>query len=257
MEFKVLAIGDVVAEQGLSHLERHLRRVQREEKIDFTVVNGENASGVGITPDQARFLYQAGADVITLGNHAMGRPQIANFLDEADYILRPANFANRAPGRGHGIYDMGRFQVGVINLIGRCDLYWQGENPFTVADGILKEGKPTFTLLDFHAQATSEKLAMGYFLDGRISAMWGTHTHVPTADERIYPKGTGYISDLGMTGPIESVLGVKPEQSVESFLGGFPGRYMTPDGACKLQGAIFTLDSDTGLCTSVKRIDIR
>ncbi|WP_409968300.1 TIGR00282 family metallophosphoesterase [Bengtsoniella intestinalis] len=257
MEFKVLAIGDVVAEQGMAHLERHLRQVQRAEKIDFTVVNGENTSGVGITPDEARRLYQAGADVITLGNHAMGKRQIANFLDDASYILRPANFSGRAPGRGHGIYDLGRFQVRVINLIGRCDLYWQGENPFTVADAILKEGKPTFTLLDFHAQATSEKLAMGYYLDGRISAMWGTHTHVPTADERVYPKGTGYISDLGMTGPIESVLGVRPEQSVESFLGGFPGRYESPTGACKLQGAIFTLESETGLCTSVKRIDIR
>lgn len=257
MEFRVLAIGDVVAESGLSHVERHLRQIQRQEKIDFTVINGENTAGVGIYPEDARRLYQAGADVITLGNHAMGKRQIAHFLDETPYILRPANFTNRAPGRGWGVYDMGRFQVRVINLIGRCDLHWGGDNPFTVVDAILKESKPTFTLLDFHAQATSEKLAMGYYVDGRISAMWGTHTHVPTADERVYPKGTGYITDLGMTGPIESVLGVRPEQSVESFLGGYPGRYESPEGGCKLQGAVFTLDSETGLCVDVKRIDVR
>ena len=117
--------------------------------------------------------------------------------------------------------------------------------------------KPTFTLLDFHAQATSEKLALGYYLDGRISAMWGTHTHVPTADERVMPKGTGYITDLGMTGAIESVLGIPPEQSIESFLGGLAGRYRFADGPCKAQGCIFTLDSDTGLCTAVERVDIR
>lgn len=257
MEFRVLAIGDVVMEPGMAHLERHLRQVQRQENINFTVVNGENAAGVGLLPDDARRLYQAGADVITLGNHAMAKRKIFNLLDDADYILRPANFTGRAPGRGYGTYDLGRFQVRVINLIGRCDLYWQGDNPFTVVDNILKQDKPTFTLVDFHAQATSEKLAMGYHLDGRVSALWGTHTHVPTADERVYPKGTGYISDLGMTGCIESVLGVKPEMSVESFLGGYPGLFEAPTGASKLQGAIFTLDSDTGLCTHVKRIDIR
>ena len=125
------------------------------------------------------------------------------------------------------------------------------------ADRLLKQGTADFTLVDFHAEATSEKLALGYYLDGRVSALWGTHTHVPTADERVYPKGTGYITDLGMTGPIESVLGVESAQSVESFLGGLPGRYRSPDGPCKLQGAIFTLDSATGLCTAVERVDIR
>ena len=127
----------------------------------------------------------------------------------------------------------------------------------TLADRLLKSGDADFTLVDFHAEATSEKLALGYYLDGRVSALWGTHTHVPTADEQIYPKGTGYITDLGMTGPIRSVLGVEPEQSVESFLGGLPGRYRNPNGPCKLQGAVFTLDSATGLCTAVERVDIR
>ena len=135
---------------------------------------------------------------------------------------------------------------------------FNAENPFTTADRILKTAdKPTFTLVDFHAQATSEKLALSYYLDGRVSALWGTHTHVPTADERVCPKGTGYITDLGMTGPAESVLGIRPEQSVEFFLGGLPGRYRTVDGPCKLQGALFTLDSSTGLCAGVERIEIR
>ena len=126
-----------------------------------------------------------------------------------------------------------------MNLIGRCDLDFHAENPFTTADRLLSGGeKPTFTLVDFHAEATSEKLALGYYLDGRVSAVWGTHTHVPTADERVMPKGTGYITDLGMTGPIESVIGIRPEQSVETFLGGLPGRYRAADGPCKAQGAI-------------------
>ena len=257
MEYHVLAVGDVVGEQGLTHLERHLRPLQKFKQIAFTVVNGENAASVGLTPDQARRIYDAGADVITLGNHTFGKLQIADFLDDTPYILRPANFTGRAPGRGCGIYDLGAFRVRVVSLIGRCDLNFNADNPFTTVDKLLEGEKTAFTLVDFHAEATSEKLAMGYYLDGRVSALWGTHTHVPTADERVYPNGTGYLTDLGMTGPVESVLGIRPEQSIETFLGGLPGRYQIPDGPCKLQGAIFTLDSATGLCTGVERIDIR
>ena len=198
-----------------------------------------------------------GYDVITLGNHTWGKMQITDYLEENRYILRPANFSPRTPGRGCGVYDLGRVQVAVMVLIGRCDLAWGADNPFTAADRLLERDAADFTLVDFHAEATSEKLALGWYLDGRVSALWGTHTHVPTADERVYPKGTGYITDLGMTGPIESVLGVESAQSVESFLGGLPGRYRSPDGPCKLQGAIFTLDSATGLCTAVERVDIR
>ena len=199
-----------------------------------------------------------GYDVITLGNHTWGKMQITDYLEENRYILRPANFSPRTPGRGYGVYDLGRVQVAVLVLIGRCDLAWGSDNPFTTADRLLKAGeKPTFTLVDFHAQATSEKLAMAYYLDGRVSALWGTHTHVPTADERVFPQGTGYITDLGMTGAVESVLGIRPEQSVETFLGGLPGRYRPAEGPCKAQGALFTLDSATGLCTAVERVDIR
>lgn len=257
MIYHILAVGDVVGEQGLAHLERHLRSVKKLKDIHFTVVNGENASGTGLTDQQAEQLYQAGADVVTLGNHTFGKPKIAGRLEEDPYLLRPANYTGRAPGRGWGIYDCGRVQIGVMNLIGRCGLDFNADNPFTAASRLLKGEKPLFTLVDFHAEATSEKLAMGYYLDGRVSALWGTHTHVPTADERVYPKGTGYLTDLGMTGPAESVLGIEPWQSVESFLGGLPGRYRQPEGACKMQGAVFTLDSGTGLCTAVERVDLR
>jgi hypothetical protein len=257
MLYHVLAVGDVVGEQGLRHLERNLRPLQKLKGIAFTVVNGENASGVGLTRDQAERIYDAGADAVTLGNHAFGKTQIADFLDDCRWLLRPANLTGRAPGHGCEIFDLGGVRVRVMNLIGRCDLSWGADNPFTTADRLLSRETADFTLVDFHAEATSEKLAMGYYLDGRVSALWGTHTHVPTADERVYPKGTGYLTDLGMTGPVESVLGIEPQQSVETFLGGLPGRYRVPDGPCKMQGAVFTLDSATGLCTAVERVDIR
>lgn len=257
MLFKVLAVGDITGESGVDFLRRQLGRLKREKGIDFVVANAENAAGNGLLPAQAEDIFAAGADVITLGNHTFGKMQIAHFLDENPYILRPANYTGRASGRGWGVYDCGRVQVGVLNLIGRCGLDFNAENPFTTADRVLKNAdKPTFVLVDLHAQATSEKLAMSYYLDGRVSALWGTHTHVPTADEHVCPKGTGYITDLGMTGPRESVLGIRPEQSVEFFLGGLPGRYRTAEGACKLQGAIFTLDSGTGLCVGVERIEV-
>ena len=257
MLFKVLAVGDITGESGVAFLRRHLGRLKQEKGIDFAVVNAENAAGNGLLPAQAEDIFAAGADVITLGNHTFGKMQIAHFLEENPYILRPANYTGRAPGKGWGVYDCGRVQVGVLNLIGRCGLDFNAENPFTTADRVLKNAdKPTFVLVDLHAQATSEKLAMSYYLDGRVSALWGTHTHVPTADEHVCPKGTGYITDLGMTGPRESVLGIRPEQSVEFFLGGLPGRYRTAEGACKLQGAIFTLDSGTGLCVGVERIEV-
>lgn len=258
MLFKVLAVGDVTGESGVDFLRRKLRPLKKEKGIDFVAVNGENAAGNGLLPAHAEDILAAGADVITLGNHTFGKAQVSNFLEENPYILRPANFTGRAPGRGWAVYDCGRVQVGVLNLIGRCELDFNAENPFTTADRILKNAdKPTFVLVDFHAQATSEKLAMRYYLDGRVSALWGTHTHVPTADERVMPKGSGYITDLGMTGAIESVLGIPPQQSIESFLGGLAGRYRFADGPCKAQGCIFTLDSDTGLCTAVERVDVR
>ena len=254
MDVRVLAVGDVVAEQGLVFLERHLRSLKKLHKIDFTVVNGENAAGVGLTPAQAERIYDAGADVITLGNHTFGKPQIRNLLDDAPYLLRPANYTGRAPGRGCGIYDLGALRVRVINLIGRCQLDFNAENPFITADRLLKKEQAELTLVDFHAEATSEKLALAYYLDGRVSALWGTHTHVPTADVCVMPKGTGYITDLGMTGPAESVLGIRPEQSIALFRGELTSRFESADGPCKLCGAVFTIDGASGRCTHAERV---
>ena len=255
MLYHILAVGDVVGENGLAHLERCLRPLQRQKNVSFTVVNGENAAGVGLTPQQARRIYNAGADAVTLGNHSFGKMQITELLDEVPWLLRPANFTGRAPGRGAAIFDLGAVRIRVVNLIGRCDLAWGTDNPFTRADAILSEGKATFTLVDFHAEATSEKLAMGYYLDGRVSALWGTHTHVPTADARVFPKGTGYVTDLGMTGPRESVLGIRPDLSIAKFRGDLTERYRWADGPTKLEGVLFTIDASSGRCLRAERID--
>ena len=257
MEYHVLAIGDVVGENGLAHLERHLRPLQKMKNIAFTVVNGENASGVGLTPEQARRIYDAGADAVTLGNHTFGKMQIAKFLDDVPYLLRPANFTGRAPGHGWEIFDRGGVTFRVVNLIGRCSLNFNAENPFTTMDKILGREKATFTLVDFHAEATSEKGAMGWYLDGKVQAVWGTHTHVPTADGQILPRGTGFITDLGMTGPVRSVLGIKPEHSINLFLGGLPRRYEEAEGSCKINACRFTIDTEKKRCVEVLRVDLQ
>ncbi len=258
MLYRILAVGDVVGQSGVQFLKKHLRGTQKLYDVSFTVVNGENAQMTGLNREDAEEMFSAGADVVTLGNHTFGRMQIRQYLDDCPYILRPANLGERVPGRGWGVYGCGHIEIGVMNLIGRVDMRGQTDSPFKTADKLLGgKDMPRFTLVDFHAEATSEKLAMAYYLDGRVSALWGTHTHVPTADEEVFPKGTGYISDLGMTGPVRGVIGVDPAQSVEGFLGGLPGRYRAAEGACKMQGALFTLDGDTGLCVAVERVDIR
>ena len=254
MEFRVLAVGDVVGKSGLAFLSAHLRELKHTCAADFTVVNGENCAGVGLLPKQADAIFDAGADVITLGNHTWNQRAIVPYLDDCSYILRPANFAPQLPGRGMGIFDSKAGPVAVLNLIGRCEMDFVPDNPFLQVDRLLKEIDTPLILLDFHAEATSEKLAMGRMLDGRVSAVWGTHTHVPTADDQIFPGGTGYVTDLGMTGPAESVLGVKPEQSIAKFRGDLTSRYETAPGPCKLEAVLFTLDSGTGRCLATKRV---
>ena len=257
MILNVLTVGDVVGEQGLDFLTRHLRALQKLHDIHFTVVNGENASGVGILPRQARAIYDAGADVVTLGNHTWNRIQIKDLLPEAPWLLRPANYTSRVPGRGLGIYDGPRgLRIAVMNLIGRCEMDSNFDNPFTVADRLLHGLDADVCLVDFHAEATSEKGAMGFYLDGRVQAVWGTHTHVPTADTQILPKGTGFVTDLGMTGPARSILGVKPENSIARFLGQLPRRYEAAGGPCKLCAVRFTIDTQTKTCVEVTRVDV-
>ena len=259
MILNVLAVGDVVGESGVDYLNRHLRSLKKLHEVHFAVVNGENASGVGILPRQARDIFDAGADVITLGNHTWNRIQIADFLEDDKYTLRPANYTNRVPGRGWGVYDGPKgLRIGVMNLIGRCEMDSNFENPFTTADKVLKrmEGVDV-VLVDFHAEATSEKGAMGYYLDGRVQALWGTHTHVPTADAQVLPKGLGFVTDLGMTGPARSVLGVKPEQAINRFLGGLPRRFEQAEGPCKLESVLFSIDTDARKCVGIERLDVR
>ena len=256
MDLHVLAVGDVTGVGGLRCLKKHLRALKKLYHIDFCVVNGENASGVGITPQQADEILDAGADVITLGNHTWNRREICTYLDESRYILRPVNFLPSLPGRGWGVYETNAGQVAVVNLIGRCNMNFGPDNPFHVADKVLKEIGSIPVFVDFHAEATSEKLAMGFYLDGRAAAVWGTHTHVQTADERVLEKGTGYITDLGMTGPLRSVLGVKPEQSIDLFRGELTSRFEWPAGPSRLCGVVFTVDSTSGRCTKAERVAV-
>ena len=255
MEFRVLAVGDVVGGPGLERIRRSLRWLKRKTNADFVVVNGENAAVVGITPDQADQILDAGADVITMGNHTWSKREIVPYMDACDRILRPMNYAPQVPGRGWGIYETKAGEVAVIDLIGRVSMDYGPDNPFTVVEKALQEINTRIILVELHAEATSEKLALGYMLDGRVSAVWGTHTHVPTADARVLPKGTGYCTDLGMTGPRESVLGIRPELSIAKFKGDLPERYRWAEGPTKLEAVLFTIDSATGKCLKAERVD--
>ena len=256
MDLKVLAVGDVVGEPGLDRIRRSLRYLKRQTGADLVIVNGENASGVGITPNQAEDILDAGADVITLGNHSFNRREIVTYLDDCPQILRPANYAPQNPGRGYGIFETKAGPVAVIDLIGRCGMDFGPDNPFLLVEKILKDIDTKLIFVEIHAEATSEKLAMGYLLDGRVSAVWGTHTHVPTADAGILPNGTGYVTDLGMTGPKNSILGVRPSQSIAHFRGDLSSRYQWADGPTKLEAVLFTIDCATGLCRKAERVDL-
>lgn len=250
----ILAIGDVVGDPGMDILCRRLGRLQRQVGADLTVVNGENATGRGITPALAEDIFYAGADVITLGNHTFANRQICDYLDEQPHILRPLNFPPQQPGQGSVVAEVQGRRVCVANLQGRVGMDYNVSSPFSAADALLRETEADLFLLDFHAEATSEKLAMGYHLAGRAAAVWGTHTHVPTADERILPGGTGYITDVGMTGGFDSVLGVRWEQSVAMFRGELAPRFQSSDRNKQIQGAVFTIDNSTGCCTQVQRV---
>ena len=257
MNINVLAIGDVCGQTGVDFLAEKLRGVKKFYDAAFTVVNGENASGLGITPNHAQAVFDAGADVITLGNHTWSKQEITGFLDDNRYILRPSNFAPQVPGRGWGVFDTAFGCICVISLIGRTDMPdSNNENPFFVADKVLEQLDTSIVLVDFHAEATSEKHAMAYYLDGRASALWGTHTHVQTSDCRVFSGGLGYITDLGMTGACDSIIGMKPAQPVSRFLGNPPERFVSADGPAKLEGAVFEIDCQTGKCVSVEAVRV-
>ena len=256
MDFKVLAVGDVVGNPGMERIRRSLRYWKRKTGADFVVVNGENASVVGMTPAQGEEILDAGADVITMGNHTFGKRELVPYLDDCASILRPANLAPQAPGRGWGVFESRYGNVAVIDLIGRCNMDYGPDNPFLLVEKILRQVDTKLVLVEIHAEATSEKLAMGYLLDGRVSAVWGTHTHVPSADAQVRPKGTGYVTDLGMTGPKHSVLGIRPELSIAKFRGDLTERYKWAEGPTKLEAVLFTIDTETGLCRKAERVDL-
>ena len=256
MDFKVLCVGDVVGGPGMDRVRRSLRYLKRKTQADFVIVNGENAAVVGITPEQAEDIFDAGADVITLGNHSFQKREIVPYLEDNGRVLRPANYAPQSPGAGMGTFDTKAGPVAVIDLIGRCNMDYGPDNPFLQVEKLLKDISAKIILVEIHAEATSEKLAMGYMLDGRVSAVWGTHTHVPTADARVLPQGTGYVTDLGMTGPRDSVLGIRPDLSIAKFRGDLPQRYQWANGPTKMEAVLFTIDTATGLCKQTERVDL-
>ena len=253
----ILAIGDVVGTIGCQFLRDKLPSLKKSEQIDLVIANGENsADGNGITPASAEFLFHSGVDVITAGNHTFRRKESYPFFDEQPFLIRPANYPDgTTPGRGFTVYDFGYRRVTVINLMG-CLFLEALNDPYLTIDRILQEVDTKIIVLDFHAEATAEKLALAYYLDGRISAFFGTHTHVPTADAQILPKGTGYITDVGMTGPQYSVLGVKPELAIQKFKDKLPVRFETATGDCKMDCIKFTVDDRSGKTIALKRMEI-
>lgn len=252
---KILAIGDVVGQAGVAYLRANLRKMKTRLGADLVIVNGENAAEIhGIGQNDASDIFFAGADVITTGNHAFGRYDIYSYLDDEKYILRPANFPGSAPGHGYCIINASGLRVLVMNIQGNVSMKVSLASPFETADAILRResGNYDIAVLDFHAEATSEKLAMGYYLDGRVQVVFGTHTHVATADEQIMPRGTGYITDIGMTGPDISILGVDPECIIKGFTTAMPQRYRVAESKVTSHGALFTLSGDK--CAKVERI---
>ncbi|MGN0571229.1 MAG: TIGR00282 family metallophosphoesterase [Candidatus Fimenecus sp.] len=254
----LFCIGDVVSAVGVEKLTRTLPRFKKEHNVDVTIVNGENAAvGNGLLPASAEALFAAGADCITGGNHTFRRRELYDYLDTSPYCLRPANYKDDAPGKGFCVIDKGFVRVGVVNILGTVFME-PLENPFDCADRVLAmlKDEADFTVVDFHAEATAEKRAFGFYLDGRVAAVVGTHTHVQTADEQILPYGTAYITDLGMTGPVQSVLGVTPALAIEKMRTNLPVRFQNPDGECRMQGLLVEIDKKTGKALHVERVSL-
>lgn len=252
----VLVLGDVVNNEGCDFLKNKLPAFKRLKEIDFCIANGENsADGNGITPESAQKLFSSGVDFITTGNHVYRRKEIYDMLDENEFIIRPCNYNKANPGMGAKIVDCGFYNIGIINVMGT--MFMENlDNPFScVEKEIEKINKITnIIFVDFHAEATSEKKAMGYFLDGKVSAVFGTHTHVLTADNTVLTGGTGYITDVGMCGVKESVLGVDKDIIIDKFLYNMPKRFDKATGASMANGCIFTIDKITGKCTSTELV---
>jgi hypothetical protein len=256
---KILMIGDIVGKAGRRAIEQLLEKVVADHKIEFTIANGENAAGgMGITPAIAIEILDQGVDVLTSGNHIWAKKEIFSFLDEESRLLRPANYPPRVPGRGAGVFHTGDGQkVGILNLEGRIFMKHL-DCPFRVGEREVEIlSRETYNILvDFHAEATSEKMAMGWFLNGKVSAVLGTHTHVQTSDERILDEGTAYITDVGMTGPLASVIGIRKQVALERLLTQIPWKFDVATEEIELQGVVVDIDSETGRSKNIKRIRI-
>ena len=254
---RLLVIGDVTSRGGVEHLKNNLWRTRREEKIDFCIVNGENASFItGISEELAEELFAAGADTITGGNHTMHNTRAYTYLDDKSAILRPINFGDAAPGHGYAIIDGAGFRVLVINALGCVHIEPKLDSPYPFIDKVLNEtaGQYDFSVLDFHAEATGEKLAIGHAYDGKINVIFGTHTHIPTADEGVLPCGSGYITDVGMCGEGGGILGMDKETVVLRMKTHLPHKFKASSGEPFANAAVFDIDNTTKKCKSVKRI---
>ena len=253
---RLLILGDVSRTSSCEYIEKNLWQYRKENKIDFVVINGENsAEGNGIDRASAEVLLSAGADVLTTGNHAFKRYDAKHLFEENRNVLRPANFPGSVPGEGAALIDVDGLSVLVINLLGIV-LMEPLENPFFTVERILKqyEGKYDLSIVDFHAEATSEKQALAYYLDGRVTVLFGTHTHVATADECILPEGTAYITDVGMCGPDFSVLGIKPECIIEKMTTGLPVKFIPSENKVTAHGIVVEVDRNIKKAFSIERI---
>ena len=255
---KILAVGDIVGSAGINELKQQLKGIKEKENIDFTIVNGENsAEGMGITEKNFNDIISQGVDVVTMGNHTWGKKDIFKFIDNPK-IIRPANYPEGVVGKGYNIYECKGKKIAVINLMGRVDINILTENPFLIAKKIISkiENKVDMIFVDFHAEATAEKIALGYYLDGKVTAIFGTHTHVQTADEKILPNGTGYITDIGMTGPEHSVIGMDIKASIKRFETTLPERYRIAGGKYISKEVGYNVDDKKSKVERIKRIYI-
>ncbi len=253
----ILVIGDVVGDAGTEMFLEKIDGLKRQYAIDFCIVNAENAcSNNGISRRKAEMLLENGADVLTLGNHAFRQKDAESLLAHNNRIVRPLNFPEGTPGKGVTVLEACGKKIAVINALGRCYMDYM-DCPFRGIDSVLQNLQADLIFVDFHAEATSEKISMGWYLDGRVTAVFGTHTHVQTADEWVLPKGTGYITDVGMTGPAFSCLGVKKEITIERFLTCLPRRFEFAEGKSQLCGVVFCVSNETGKTESIERIFIR
>ena len=254
---RILAIGDIVGESGLKKAKEIIPNLKREKQIDFIVANGENsAGGMGITEKLFKEMLAMGVDVVTMGNHTWGKKDIFNFIDHPN-LIRPANYPKGVLGKGYTIRECKGKRIATVNLIGRTDMNVLSENPFVMINDILKEieNKVDYIIVDFHAEATAEKIAMGYFLDGKATCVYGTHTHVQTADEKILENGTAYITDVGMTGPVRSVIGMDVEASLKRFVTTLPERYkVSADKNVMMNGIILDINDETCRMEKIERI---